>query len=217
MSTSVRKARAATLADLETLPDNVSGEIIEGVLYTFPRPRPVHADVESSIVLDLKGPFQRGRGGPGGWWILIEPGITLPGSPEVVPDLAGWKKDRLPALPAERSIDVVPDWVCEILSPTTRSHDLRIKRPFYAGAGVPYLWFIDLDARTLMVSQLLNGRWTELAVHGAGDLVRAEPFTDIEIDIGQWWPVPSGAEERRRPPTGQPAIAKGRRRRPRRH
>jgi Uma2 family endonuclease len=121
----VSARRSATLADLEALPPHVKGEVIDGVLYTQPRPRPPHANVEGALAEELRGPFQRGRGGPGGWWILIGPGIEVPGSPEFSPDLAGWRRERMGALPSER-IDVVPDWVCEIMSPTTRSYDLRV-------------------------------------------------------------------------------------------
>ena len=183
--------RAATRADLKALPDNVVGEIIDGVLYTHPRLRSVHSYVEGLLVHDLTSPFQRGRGGPGGWWILVEPGIELPGSPEVVPDLAGWRKERLSVLPLDHLITVVPDWVCEILSPTTRGFDQRIKRPFYARLGVSHLWFIDLDAHTLTLSKLVDGRWSELAVFGDADVVRAEPFDAIEIAMAEWWPPTS--------------------------
>lgn len=179
--------RVASRADLEALPDGVVGEIIEGVLYTAPRPRPRHVDIETFLAAELKYPFQRGRGGPGGWWILVEPGIELPQSPEVVPDLAGWKKDRLPGLPEDGSIRVVPDWVGEILSPSTRRHDQLVKRPFYARIGVQHLWFVDLDARTLSVSRLEAGRWLELGVYGEADVIRAEPFHDIEIRMAEWW------------------------------
>jgi Uma2 family endonuclease len=180
---------AATRADLEPLPENVVGEIIEGVLYTFPRPRPVHTHVEGCVLGDLQMPFERGRGGPGGWWVLVEPGIELPGSPEVVPDVAGWRKERMPVLPADQPIDVVPDWVCEILSPNTRAHDLRVKRPFYARVGVRYLWFVDLDTRTLTVSKLVHGRWLELGIYSESDVVRAEPFDAVEITLRDWWPA----------------------------
>jgi Uma2 family endonuclease len=122
-----KESKPATRAHLDTLPETVVGEIIDGTLYTAPRPPPRHADIEGFVAADLKNPFQRGRGGPGGWWILIEPGIEVPGSPEVVPDLAGWKRERLPDLPADPPIVVVPDWVCEILSPTMRRHDQLIK------------------------------------------------------------------------------------------
>jgi len=181
-------APPATRADLENLPEHVVGEIIEGVLYTFPRPHPRHVDIEGLLHDDLKSPFQRGRGGPGGWWILVEPGIELRGSPEVVPDLAGWRRERLPSLP-DGPIPVVPDWLCEILSPSTRGHDQRIKRPLYARAGVSHLWFIDLDGRTLSASKLVGGRWLEIGVFGEGERVRAEPFEAIEIDTSEWWPA----------------------------
>jgi len=175
------------MADIEALPEAIVGEIIDGVLYTHPRPRPLHAYVEVALASDLDGPFQKGRGGPGGWWILVEPGIELPDAPEVVPDLAGWRRERLPALPGDRSIDVVPDWICEILSPSTRGYDQRIKRPFYARVGVPYLWCIDVEAQVLSVNRLERGGWLEIAVHGDADVVRAEPFTAVELSIGEWW------------------------------
>jgi Uma2 family endonuclease len=177
----------ATLADLETLPETVLGEIIDGTLYTHPRPRPGHADFEGALVSELRGPFQRGRGGPGGWWIILEPGIQVEGSPEFVPDLAGWRRERVPEMPAERWT-VVPDWACEILSPSTRSYDQRIKRPFYARIGIRYLWFIDLDARTLTVSELVGGRWVELGVYGEDDIIRAAPFEAIELSLNDLWP-----------------------------
>jgi Uma2 family endonuclease len=186
--------RPAAMSDIEALPGNVKGEVIDGVLYTQPRPRSVHADIATYLASDLKGPYQRGRGGPGGWWILLEPGIQMPDSPEVAPDLAGWRKERMPRLPVRRSIDVVPDWVCEVLSPGTRGYDLRIKRPFYARVGVAHLWYVDPEARTLTVSQLRDGHWVELGVHGESDVVRAEPFGDVAIELADWWP-PESAED----------------------
>jgi Uma2 family endonuclease len=180
--------RPATMADLEALPEHIKGEIIDGVLYTSPRPRARHADIELLLGSELVGPFRFGRGGPGGWWILVEPGIEAPGCPEFSPDLAGWRRERMPSLPVDRAIAVVPDWVCEILSPTTRGLDQRVKRPFYARLGVRYLWFVDPEARTLTISRLVDGRWLELAVHGDADRVRAEPFEAVEIALGDWWP-----------------------------
>jgi Uma2 family endonuclease len=183
--------RPATMADLEALPEHIKGEIIDGVLYTSPRPRPLQANVELALGGDLRNPFQRGRGGPGGWWILVEPGIELPGSPEFSPDVAGWRRERMPELPRDHAITVVPDWICEVLSPSTRHLDQRIKRPFYARIGVGYLWYVDLEARTLTVSQLVDGRWVELSVHGEDEVVRAEPFEAIEIGLGEWWGPPA--------------------------
>jgi Uma2 family endonuclease len=183
-------AKAPSLEDLvrqlEALPPGVKGEIIKGVLYTHPRPRPPHMDVEDLLIDDLKSPYQRGRGGPGGWWILSEPGIELPGSPEFSPDIAGWRRDRLASLPSG-PLTLAPDWICEIFSPTTRGYDQRVKRPFYAEIGVSWLWYVDLEARTLTVSRLEGGTWLELSVHGGDDKVRAEPFAAVELDLGEWW------------------------------
>ncbi len=185
-------ARPATRADLDRLPENIVGEIIDGVLYTSPRPRPRHSFIEVRIGAALDESFQRRRGGPGGWWILIEPGLEIGGAAEVVPDLAGWRVQRLPQLPAESAITVVPDWVCEILSPSTHSHDQLVKRRFYARVGVEYLWFIDPDARTLSVCQLRDAHWVELGVYGQNERIRAEPFAAVELDMSDWW-MPEGA------------------------
>lgn len=176
----------ATMADIEALPPGVKGEIIEGVLYTQPRPRSRHQSTISRFDNEIGGPYQYGRGGPGGWWILPEPGIELPGSPEFSPDLAGWRKERMPELP-EDAIRLVPDWVCEILSPTTRVYDLRIKRPFYARIGVKHLWYVDMQAHQLTVSRLEKGNWLEVGVYVEDDVLRAEPFGEVEIALAEWW------------------------------
>ncbi len=187
MKLAPKQVRPATRADLDNLPLTWRGEVIDGELYAFPRPGAPHANIETAVGSDLNPPFHRGRGGPGGWWILIEPGIQLPRAPEVAPDLAGWRRERLPVLPPKGPIEVVPDWVCEILSPGTRSYDMLVKRPFYAEARVQHLWYIDPEARTLSVSRLENGRWLELGVYGDEQVVRAEPFDAIEISLGPWW------------------------------
>jgi Uma2 family endonuclease len=185
MSNARKLGRPATREDLDALPENVSGEIIGGVLYTQPRPRAKHSRLEVSISSELSGPFDRGRNGPGGWWILAELGIELPEAAEVAPDIAGWRRDRLPQLP-DGAITVVPDWVCEILS-TNRGYDQRIKRPFYAQVGVPWLWFVDVEAKTLSVSRLEGGQWLEVGVYGAPDRAKIPPFEAIEIAVGEWW------------------------------
>jgi Uma2 family endonuclease len=187
MNVAPRQLRPATRSDLDALPPTWRGEILDGELYAFPRPAAPHAHVETSVGADLTGPFQRGRGGPGGWRILIEPGVQLPRAPEVAPDLAGWRIDRLTRLPRSGPIDIVPDWVCEILSPGTRSYDMLVKRPFYADIGVRHLWYIDPEARTLAVSRLEGGRWLELGVFGGEQVVRAEPFDAVEIALEPWW------------------------------
>ena len=179
--------RPATLADLEALPPTVRGEIIDGELYVFSRPGAPHADLEGDVLGELRGPFQKGRGGPGGWWILPEPGIQLPRSPEFSPDVAGWRRERLPRPPVTGRITVVPDWICEVLSPKTRSYDKLVKRPFYAELGIGHLWYVDPADRSLTVSRLSEGKWLELGIYGPDDKVRAEPFQAVEIDLGGWW------------------------------
>lgn len=184
---SVRRPLPATLADLEALPSSVKGEIIDGVLYTQARPRARHARIATRIGHELSGPYDVGRGGPGGWWILIEPGIEVPGSPEFSPDIAGWRRERLPELPDDNPMRVVPDWICEILGPSTRSYDQRTKRPFYARIGVGWLWFVDAEARTVSVARLVDGHWTEIGVFGDDDIVRAEPFVEAAIHLADLW------------------------------
>lgn len=178
--------RPATYADLAALPEHVKGEIVDGVLYTQPRPRGEHSTIEGMAFADLHVPFHRGRGGPGGWWILPEPGIELPRAAEFSPDVAGWRRTRMPQRPKGR-ITMVPDWICEVLSPSNRVYDLNVKRRFYAEVGVQHLWYIDPDVRTLTVSRLLDGRWLELGAHAGDERVRAEPFEAVEIDLSEWW------------------------------
>jgi Uma2 family endonuclease len=164
----------------------MKGEIIDGVLYAMTRPRPKHQAVGARITSSLEPPFTIGKGGPGGWWILPEPGIELPRSPEVAPDIAGWRRERLASLP-DGPVTVVPDWVCEVLSPTTRRHNLLVKVPYYASIGVPFLWLVDLDARALLVSKLVGEHWTDHQRFGDERAARVEPFADVELDIAEWW------------------------------
>lgn len=184
-------SKRATRADLDALPEHLVGELIGGVLYTMARPRPRHASAASVLGSDLNGPYQRGRGGPGGWWILDEPGVALRelDVEEIVPDLAGWRRERLPELP-EGTIELAPDWVCEVLSPTTRAHDLKIKRPLYARAGVTWMWIVDVDARTLTASRLHERSWLELMTFSDDDVARVEPFDAIELRLSDLWATP---------------------------
>lgn len=170
------------------MPRELKGEIINGELYVQPRPRARHARVELGIGNALYGPYDLGSGGgPGGWWILPEPGIEVPGSPEFSPDLAGWRRERMPELPEDSAIIVVPDWICEVLSPRTRGYDLLKKRPFYAAIGVGWLWYVDVEACTISVSRLQNGVWVEVAIHGDAERARLQPFPDVELDLGSLW------------------------------
>lgn len=177
----------ATLADLDALPAGMKGEVIDGVLYAMTRPRAAHQGLAGAVHLDVALPFQRGRGGPGGWWILPEPGIELPGAPEVSPDVAGWRRERLPALPDDRATGVAPDWVCEVLSPTTRGYQLLVKRRLYAASGVPFLWEVDRVSRTLSVLRLEGGRWVDLGAYRDEREARLPPFEAAAIDVSAWW------------------------------
>lgn len=187
MSFAPKLVHCATLADLEQLPPTWRGEIIDGTLYAFPRPRFAHADIEDIVTGEIKFPYQLGRGGPGGWWIVSEPGIRIQRAKEFSPDVAGWRRERLDQPRSQVAITMVPDWICEILSRRTASYDNLIKRRFYAEIGVGYLWYIDPRARTLLVSKLVDGKWVELGIYGDDDKVRAEPFLEVELDLSEWW------------------------------
>jgi len=183
-----RPTDAELWAELCALPESMKGEIIDGELYAMPRPRARHARINTR----LGGLMDRALGGddddpPGGWVILIEPGIELPGAPEVAPDIAGWRRERF-AWPAENeSLCIVPDWVCEVLSPSNARYDRRIKFPFYARVGVSYLWVIDPAEKTVEVRKLEGGRWSVLATFAEDEPMRAEPFEGIEIPLGRLW------------------------------
>jgi Uma2 family endonuclease len=118
--------------------------------------------------------------------ILYEPEIQL-GSHILVPDIAGWKKERLPKLPETNWIAVTPDWICEVLSPGTARIDKKKKMPIYARFGVPYLWLVDPLEKTLEIFRLDNGNWVVAAVYSEDDIVRAEPFQAIEINLSSLW------------------------------
>ncbi|HTN89597.1 MAG TPA: Uma2 family endonuclease, partial [Sorangium sp.] len=123
------KTRRATYADVEAVPPNKVAELIGGVLHVMPRPAPRHANASSVLGIEIGGPFQRGRGGPGGWWILDEPELRFPDPAApgevdaVVPDIAGWRRERMPELPETAYFPLAPDWICEVLSPSTERVD----------------------------------------------------------------------------------------------
>ena len=178
--------RPASYQDVLDAPPHMVAELVRGALSLQPRPRPKHARASSTLGMDIGGPFDRGRDGPGGWWILDEPELHL-GENVVVPDLAGWRRERMPKLPEEAFFTLAPDWVCEVLSPSTRALDLVDKRAIYAEAGVAHLWLVDPDARTLEVFALREGAWVlRLAEAGASE-VRAEPFEAVALPLSALW------------------------------
>jgi Uma2 family endonuclease len=183
-------------AELEVLPENVVGEIIAGKLYTQPRPAAPHALASSELVIDLGSAFGRGRGGPGGWWIIVEPEIHFVRDTEVlVPDIAGWRRERMPQMPQDQRFEVVPDWVCEILSPSTARKDRVIKMPVYARFGVAYLWLVDPIARTLETFALDGGRWVVTGQFKDDDIVAVPPFEALSLELATLWvPEPEESE-----------------------
>lgn len=180
--------RKATYEDLREVPEHLVAEIVAGELYTTPRPAAPHTVASSFIGQDL-GPFSRkpgGPGGPGGWWILDEPELHL-GEDVLVPDLAGWRQERMPIVPDGAYFELAPDWICEVVSPSTGRLDRMQKMPAYAQAGVAHLWLVDPLARTLEIYRLEGGRWTVVETLGGDVTARAEPFRDIELDLARWW------------------------------
>jgi Uma2 family endonuclease len=184
----------ATYADLEAVPPGKVAELIGGQLYVMPRPAPRHANAASVLGGKLSGPFQFGYGGPGGWWILHEPELRFPdpaapGEIEaVVPDLAGWHVERMPELPETAYFPLAPDWICEVLSPSTEKEDRNEKMPLYAREGVSWAWLIDPIARTLEVYVLgERGHWRKPSLHRGDSRVRAVPFDAIELNLADLW------------------------------
>jgi Uma2 family endonuclease len=173
----------ATWEDLERTPEDARVyEVIAGEIVAQPRPMPEHGLVQINLGADLS-PFFRGRGGPGGWWLVMEPEVVLAAHEVVVPDLAGWRRSRLPELPSRR-FDIVPDWVCEVLSPANARHDRIVKANLYLRAGLPYFWLIAPPERTLEAWASREGTWVRVGAFTDGDVVRIPPFDAVEIDVG---------------------------------
>lgn len=178
--------KLAAYSDLYTIPENMVGEIVDGELFATPRPSARHTHAASVLGSEIGPPYHLGRGGPGGWIILDETEIMF-GEHLLVPDLAGWKRERFPGVPKDNWISVAPDWVCEILSPATARLDKVRKMPIYARHEVPYLWLIDPAARILDVFGLQLGRWLLFATFAEDDKVRADPFAEVEIELKNLW------------------------------
>jgi Uma2 family endonuclease len=178
--------KPATYQDLCDLPPNRVGQIVHGMLYSHPRPAPKHALSSSALGGKLFPRFHMGDGGPGGWWVLFEPELHL-GNDVLVPDLAGWRRERMPALPETAWFDLAPDWVCEILSPGTARLDRIEKMPIYAADGVKHLWLIDPELRMLEAYENQQGRWTLIASHADQEVVRVAPFDAAVLELGWLW------------------------------
>jgi Uma2 family endonuclease len=177
------------------VPDHQNGEIIDGELVVTPRPAPKHSQAASALGAKLVGPFQFGDGGgPGGWVILDEPEIHL-ADHIIVPDLAGWRRERYPSTADAAFFEIAPDWVCEILSPSTARVDRGKKMAIYAAWGVPHLWLLDPTLQLLEVYRLSDAEapgsprrlWMQLAVFAESAVVHTEPFQDVALNLAARW------------------------------
>jgi len=189
------RRRTATYEELLKVPPEKVAEIVDGELIVSPRPAPMHARTAAGIGVDL-GPFdqqhRRGPDDPGGWWIVPEPELHLGSRPDIiVPDVAGWRISRLPAMPDAAFFVLEPDWACEIVSPSTETIDRGRKMRIYAQAGVRHVWLVKPESQLLEVFRLERGeRYVLLASHAEADRVRPEPFEQVEFDLSRWWPPP---------------------------
>jgi len=185
----LKLGRPATYEDLLAVPEHRVAEILDGDLYVSPRPASPHAYCAGMVYRDVvafHGPGGGGRG-PGGWWILFEPELHL-GRDVAVPDIAGWRIERMPTFPSLAFFELVPDWACEVASPSTVHIDRVRKMNLYAREGLRHLWLVDPLARVLEVYRLEGGRWVVALSSGGDEKVRAEPFEGSEIDLAGWWP-----------------------------
>jgi Uma2 family endonuclease len=178
--------RPATYDDLVAVPEHLVAEIVDGELWTSPRPAPRHVEAHSELLSRIRGRFGSGPPGQAGWRILVEPELHL-AAQTLVPDLAGWRRERLPRLPETAYFALAPDWVCEVLSPSTAQLDRAKKLRVYAEHGVKHAWLVDPLARSLEVLRLQGAHWTLLDVHLGGVTVRAVPFEALDLELGALW------------------------------
>lgn len=178
--------RRATYDDLKQIPDHQVAELINGVVHASPRPAARHANATTVLSGELGQPFRRGRGGPGGWVILYEPELHL-SEDVLVPDLAAWRRERMPQIPDAPYFTLAPDWVCEVLSPSTAAMDRADKLPIYGREGVLHAWLVDPIAQTLEVLRLDGQTYRVMATWRDDARVRAEPFDAIELDLSLLW------------------------------
>jgi Uma2 family endonuclease len=179
--------RSATYEDIEALPPGWVGEIIDDELWASPRPASWHGWAASRLGVML-GSFDVGQREPGGWWIIHEPELHF-GRQVLVPDLAGWRQERAPGL-LDREVpffELAPDWICEVLSPSTVVLERGRKLSVYHQEGVCHAWLVDPRAHTLEVYRRGARAWQLAARHGGAEVVRAEPFDAEPLDLGRLW------------------------------
>jgi Uma2 family endonuclease len=176
----------ASYADVLAAPEHMIAELIDGELRLQPRPAIPHSAVSSALGYELGPPFDRGRGGPGGWLLLDEPELHL-GADIIVPDLAGWRVERVGTRGDVPYLTIAPDWICEVLSPRTLKYDRSDKLRIYAREQVHWAWLVEPLQRTLEIFRLESGRWVLLGTWKDDDVLRAEPFDAIELELAALW------------------------------
>ena len=188
--------RRATYADLEAVPPHLVAELLNGELVTHPRPTGRHGRVHSRLLVALGAEFEDGAeraSGRGGWVCITEPELHL-GDDVAVPELAGWRIERMPPPPADDPLDparitLVPDWVCEVLSKSTEEYDRGEKSDIYARNGIRHLWLVDPRIEQLEAYELAGGGWRLIGLHRGGAVVRVPPFEAVQLDLGRVWPT----------------------------
>ncbi|MBU6281285.1 Uma2 family endonuclease [bacterium] len=181
--------RKSTYDDVIAAPEHRVAEIVDGELVLSPRPSSLHARATAALLAGLFPLYDGESGGParpGGWWILFEPEIHV-GSDVLVPDVAGWRRERMPRLPRVPWFEAQPDWICETLSPATARLDRTRKLEVYARAGVVHAWLLDPIDRSLEVLVLDSDRWRVASRHRGKEVASPEPFPDAELDLGRLW------------------------------
>lgn len=176
----------ATYEDVLAAPSNLIAEVIDGELHTSPRPTILHSRAASALGVELGVPFGKGNGGPGGWVFLLESELHL-GRQILVPDYAAWRRERMPELPDAPFLSVPPEWVCEILSPSTQAIDRSQKLPLYAKHGVAHAWLLDPSAKLLEVYRVDGTTYRLVGSYRGEERVKAEPFEVFELDLALLW------------------------------
>jgi Uma2 family endonuclease len=181
-------ATHATYNDLLKAPEEFTAELLDGKLVLWSRLAGPHKRAIAALGMDIGSAYDRGREGPGDWWIMHGPEVHFDVDARViVPDLAGWRRERMPMYPSDHKYRIAPDWVCEVLSPSTSRWDRTTKLPLYAEYGVAYAWFVEPVLQIVEVKKLVDRVWTDIGLYGGDAKFRAEPFEEVEIDLGSIW------------------------------
>jgi Uma2 family endonuclease len=176
-------------AAYENAPPDVVCEILHGALAMAPRPAPPHGRFAKRLGGHLFMPFDEGVGGPGGWIFIDEPELHLGARPDKMqPDLAGWRRERMPRVSRKAAISIAPDWVCEVLSPSTAPLDRDVKLPLYAEHDVSFAWLVDPIAEVLEAFKRVRGRWQPVGTWRGDAVARVEPFESLALDLARIWP-----------------------------